>query len=74
MSKQQFLEKYREQLLLTYAWAGNSVKLAKFMDGVRETLFTNKRIWSIEGEAVVTAWKSMGGKGKPTLKALRALP
>ena len=74
MSKSQFLIKYRQKLSDTYFWAKDKVKLDNFMKSVSTTLEGTDSLWDFHGDAVVAAWKEMGGKGKPTLKALRNLP
>ena len=74
MSKSVFMAMYRAELLLRYAWAANEDKLARMLSSVHATLTGTEATWNHDGEAVVAAWRAMGGKGKPTLKALRALP
>jgi hypothetical protein len=75
MTKEQFLTAYREQLKATYAWArDDAAKLERFMASVRNTISHGVSTWVHDGEAVTAAWRAIGGKGKPTLKALRALP
>ena len=72
MTKVDFYIAYRAKLVATYPWAANVDKLERFMNGVEETLNGGSR-WNHDGEAVTAAWRAIGGKGKPTLKALRAL-
>lgn len=67
-----FLEAYRAELEARYAWALDAHRLAKFMDSVTNTL-NGGATWNKDGEAVEAAWKKIGGKGKVTYKALRAL-
>jgi hypothetical protein len=73
-TKQEFLDKYRAEILARYPWAENKDKLNRFMDGVSEAIHTTKARWNCDGEAVSAAWRGIGGKGAPTLKGLRALP
>ncbi len=73
-SKQEFLTKYRAELLVRYGWAANTEKLNKFMAGVEEAINTKMSKWNCDGEAVSAAWRGIGGKVAPTLKALRELP
>ena len=74
MSRQKFLAHYREALLSTYEWArSDPAKLERFMLSVEETLASKHSTWRHVGDAVTVAWRSMGGRGKPTLKQLRAL-
>lgn len=70
-TKEEFLTAY-EACLLCYTWAADPAKLAKFMASVRATL-DGASTWNHDGDAVNAAWKLVGGKGKPSLKALRAL-
>ena len=72
MTKTDFLTAYRSELTARYLWAGDEAKLDRFMAAVAETL-GGANTWSHEGEAVTAAWRAIGGKGKPTKKALRAL-
>jgi len=71
MAKQDFLAAYEAELG-RYPWSSDKTKLGRFLAGVRETL-EGASTWAHEGEAVTAAWQKIGGKGKPTLKALRAL-
>jgi len=68
-----FLETYRAELLARYGWAGDPHRLSTFMASVTTTLNTKTASWNSTGEAVEAAWKKIGGKGKATYKALRAL-
>lgn len=74
MTKERFITLYRDELTKRYEWAQDAAKLDRFMGSVRHTLNTSDAgTWNHEGEAVTAAWYAMGGKGKPTKKALRAL-
>ena len=70
-TKQQFCEAYESELA-RYPWAADPDKRFRFMVGVITTL-DGGDTWSPTGEAVAAAWRAIGGKGKPTLKALRSL-
>ena len=72
-TKAAFLHQYRSEIKHRYAWAQDAAKLDRFMGGVAETLRGPARVWACEGNAVSAAWQAIGGKGRPTLKALRAL-
>lgn len=74
MTREQFIEAYRAQIIASYAWAKKPEKLEKFMASMANTLTGEVTTWSHEGKSTEAAWKQIGGKGKPTLKALRALP
>ena len=72
MTKQAFLAAYRDAIA-AYPWAADAAKLDKFMASVAATLEGPRATWNHAGDAVTAAWRAIGGKGKPTLKALRAL-
>lgn len=59
---------------LGYAWTADTELLAAFMDRARNMLATTDNTMMIKGPAFTAAWRAIGGKGKPTYKALRALP
>jgi hypothetical protein len=71
MTKSLFLRAYREKLS-ALPWASNPDKLERFLESCRATL-EGASTWQYDGELSVKAWRAIGGKGKPTLKALRAL-
>jgi hypothetical protein len=73
MTKDKFMAAYRAELLAQYPWASNPEKLSRFMASVWTSITTNKATWNHDGDAVRAAWHTIGGKGKPTLKALCAL-
>lgn len=74
VTKNAFLAAYRTALVAAYPWAADVTRLNRFMASCVWTLEGPSATWNHDGEAVVSAWKSIGGKGRPTLKALRALP
>lgn len=75
MTKAQFLTALRAELLAHYGeqWASDPEKLQRFMVRTTEMLDTVSTTVNIEGPAFVEAWRAIGGKGRPTYKALRAL-
>lgn len=73
-TKSEFLEEYRRNIIARYTWAEDSEKLERFMESAMETITTELTTWDKEGDAVNRAWRAIGKKGKPTYKALRALP
>lgn len=73
MTKTQFLNLYRGELVARYPWAQDAAKLARFMASVESSIAGQGKTWNHDGEAVTAAWRAMGGKGKPTFKALCAL-
>ena len=74
MTQVAFIKAYMGELKARYPWTSDLVKFARFMESVTLTLRAGGNTWLPEGEAVNAAWKAIGGKGKPSLKALRALP
>ncbi len=74
MTQQQFLTAYKAELLQTAHWTTDDEKLARFMRGCEATISGRDTCWNHDGPSCLRAWKAIGGKGKPTLKALRALP
>lgn len=73
MTRNSFLVAYRSELVARFAWAQDIERLDRFMASCETTISSSAATWNHDGEAVVAAWKSIGGKGKPTLKALRQL-
>ena len=71
MNKTSFLSEYRKSVS-ALPWASNHDKLERFMESCRATI-NGASTWQYDGELSVKAWRAIGGKGKPTLKALRAL-
>ncbi len=57
-----------------YPWSADAARLDTFKTKLAETLSTGRAAVAIDGPAFVAAWRAIGGKGKPTLKALAALP
>lgn len=72
MTKTQFMQAYASFVAL-YPWAKDPQRLHAFLASCLATL-RGANSWNHDGEACTAAWRSIGGKGKPTLKALRALP
>jgi hypothetical protein len=73
MTKANFLKAYEARIVASHAWAKDMTRLATFMRVASETLSGVSGSWDHRGGAAVEAWHDIGGKGKPTLKALRAL-
>ena len=74
MTQVAFIKAYMGELRARYAWTSDLAKFARFMEGVTLTLRSDSRVWTPEGEAVTAAWKAIGQTGKPSIKAIRALP
>lgn len=73
MNRKLFLTHYRAELTARYGWAQDVAKLDRFMTSCETTIASTAATWNHDGDAVTAAWRSIGGKGKPSLKALRAL-
>ena len=74
-TKTNFIAALRSELIKRYDWTKNEARLNHFMEGVKDTIYSRgDSRWNKDGEASEAAWKAIGGKGKPTYKALRALP
>lgn len=76
MTCEQFLTEYRKQINLRYGegWSTDITRLDFFMDTCRATLNGEHTQWEHHGPASQAAWRTIGGQGRLTLKALRALP
>ena len=76
MTQWRFMAEYRGLLISTCPWAQDETKLDRFMSTVRSSIETDVNLWCISGKpkCVTLAWRAIGGKGKPTYTALRALP
>jgi hypothetical protein len=72
-TKAAFLTRYREELIHRYSWAQDADRLERYMESVQRSITGPTATWVADGEALVAVWRAMGNKGKPTLKALRAL-
>jgi hypothetical protein len=73
MTRKTFLSAYQNNLLEMYDWAQDTVKLNKFM-GICEDTLKGDCQWNPDGDAARKAWRTIGCKGKMTLKGLRGLP
>lgn len=75
MNKQAYLATLREELK-RFPWAVDEAKLDRYVKVVGECLAPGAGSYGFEvtGAASCAAWRAIGGKGKPTFKALRALP
>jgi hypothetical protein len=74
MTKKQFLTAYRADLYVRYDWAKDTAKLDRFMSSVERTITTVANTWNHDSDSARAVWRRAGLPGKPTLKALRALP
>lgn len=76
MTRQAFLKAYEAMVVAKFgnAWASDQAKLDHFMIAVEATLAGPHIKWAWDGTGSLEVWRQIGGKGKLTLKALRALP
>jgi len=83
MTKNELVAAYEAILVAEYLWAQKPAMLERFMASVWLTITTpgigpqpsgNGPMFDHTSQGFARAWKSIGGKGKPTLKAVRALP
>lgn len=67
----EWLALYRAELL-TYAWAGDPERLARYLAAVEETI-DGGLTWNLDPEspALVASWEAAGLPGRPNLGALR---
>lgn len=75
MTKTAFLDAYRGEVLARYPhrYAADPDRLAKLMSAAAVTIRGEGIPWHWEGPASLAAFRAVGGKGKLTLKGLRAL-
>lgn len=73
MTYELFIAEYKHELLVRYEWASNPGKLENYMYSVMTTIRDGRNTWFADGEAAAAAFHSIGGKGKVSLKKLRAL-
>jgi hypothetical protein len=70
-----WLNAFREAVLANGCmWATQPERLEIFMAQVSRGLVLKQTAWNKDTPANQAAWKSIGGKGKMTWKALFALP
>lgn len=78
MTKQAFLQLYRLMLAQDkephMQWAKDEAKLDRYMASVSATIHGEATSWNHDAPTALRAYRALGGKGKMTLKALRALP
>ena len=72
-TQNEFFTAMRRELTARYEWARKPESLERFMRAVVATVAHGENKWNHNGKAVTAAWRAIGGKGKPTKKALRAL-
>lgn len=73
-TKAEFIETYQGLLLVAYPWTRDATRLARFIDGVRQTLDGEVSLWDFDAPLARQAWATITGKAKGySLKALRRL-
>lgn len=79
MTKTQLIAAYRAAILdlaarePDMAWAFDETRLGRFMASVETTIRTQRAPWNHNSNILSRVWRAGGQKGKPTLKAMRAL-
>jgi hypothetical protein len=73
LTKKTLRAAYIDRVKTTYPWASDEQKLANFCTTLDRT-FAGSTELSIYGFQFTECWRDLGGKGKPTYKALHALP
>lgn len=72
--KAEFLLRYREALQNAYTWASDPATLNRFMASAERTIRNEANTWNHDSAIVSRVWCELtGGKGRASLKALRAL-
>jgi hypothetical protein len=80
MTKTQLIADYRAAILdlasrdADMAWVYEGSRLQRFMSSVETTIRTERATWNHNSNILAHVWRAGGLKGKPTLKAMRALP
>lgn len=75
MTKSSFITALRTAIeAKNYPWAARPGAIDAMMGEVSVTLHSKRNTVAIDGPSFIEAWRAIGGKGKPTYKALRALP
>jgi hypothetical protein len=80
MTKTQLIADYRSAILDLASrepdmqWAFVDARLQRFMSSVETTIRTNRAPWNHNSNILAHVWRASGLKGRPTLKAMRALP
>jgi hypothetical protein len=79
MTKQQFIEAYRDLILATYGygegWATDRERLNTFMTSVGNTVYgRGGHQWNWDSDLARIVWRVGRGEGRYALKRLKALP
>ncbi len=73
MTKAAFIETAIAEAKARYPWASDVDRLAKYQAALDAACTGGAGRVALDGPAVIAAWQAIGGKGKPTYKALEAL-
>ncbi|QSY98536.1 hypothetical protein J2J97_32030 (plasmid) [Rhizobium bangladeshense] len=71
--KEEFIDAVRPKIVAKYDWAKDAGRLERFLTAIRVTIETDSNQVDVGGASLVEAYREIGGKGKLTYKALRAL-
>ena len=74
MTKSELLTAYGRALVAEFDWAKDQERLARFLFSASRTIRGTAATWNHDSEVIRRVWRELGGKGRVTLKALRALP
>ena len=72
-NQERYIAIYIDEVQKRYPWAQDESKLAKARAHITQAIAAKRNEWQIDGEAGVAAFRALGGKGKPTFKAIFAL-
>lgn len=73
VTKNVLIDAYRNRLVMTYDWAADKQKLKQFVDRFSLTAY-GQRLTLLDSPVLQQVWADLGLKGKPTYRALHALP
>jgi len=73
MNKQAYLAALRGELA-AYPWAFDQARVDRYMQVAADALAGKGPGFEYDGAASCRAWQAIGGRNRPKLKELRALP
>ena len=71
--QERYIAIYIDEVSRLYPWAQDEAKLAKARNTIAQAIADKRNEWQIDGQAGLAAWRALGGKGKPTFKAIHSL-
>lgn len=74
MTKAEFLAQYRAGIIKAFEWTQDATRLERFMASVEATVYGPGCPWNHNSDVATAIYRANGGKGRVTLKWLRALP